>query len=100
MPRESTLGCLVDETPLGQFIKMQRELANLSVRRLAELADVSNAYLSQVERGIYQPSAHVLKNLADALQVSTETLFTKAGFLDEDAAPRGVEEAIALDEKL
>jgi transcriptional regulator with XRE-family HTH domain len=56
--------------PLGGFIRMQRELADLSVRQLAELANVSNAYLSQVERGLYQPSAHVLKNLAEALELS------------------------------
>ena len=92
---------MADETdPVGGFIRMQRELADLSLRQLADMANVSNAYLSQVERGIYQPSAHVLKNLADALKVSTETLFTKAGLLDDDAAAAGVEEAIALDERL
>jgi transcriptional regulator with XRE-family HTH domain len=87
--------------PLGGFIRMQRELADLSVRQLAELAHVSNAYLSQVERGLYQPSAQVLKNLAEALDLSAEALYERAGLLDEDRgrAPN-VEEAIRLDADL
>ncbi|HVS46425.1 MAG TPA: helix-turn-helix transcriptional regulator, partial [Verrucomicrobiae bacterium] len=52
---------------LGEFIKSQRELANLSLRQLAEMSKVSNPYLSQVERGLYKPSADVLKNIANAL---------------------------------
>ena len=87
--------------PLGGFIRMQRELADLSLRRLAEMANVSNAYLSQVERGLYQPSAHVLKNLAEALDLSAETLYERAGLLDErERAAAGVEEAIRLDDAL
>jgi transcriptional regulator with XRE-family HTH domain len=88
--------------PIGSFIRMQRELADLSLRRLAEMADVSNAYLSQVERGLYQPSAHVLKNLAQALDLSAETLYQRAGLLDEEPAHPlpGVEEAIRLDDSL
>lgn len=78
---------------------MQRELARLSLRQLAETAKVSNAYLSQVERGIYRPSAHVLKGIADALHLSVETLYARAGLLDEEPGP-GVEEAIRLDEAL
>jgi len=87
---------------LGSFIREQRRLADLSLRQLAELADVSNAYLSQVERGLYRPSARVLKGLADALHLSAETVYTQAGLLDKDAAPQrtSVEEAIALDESL
>jgi transcriptional regulator with XRE-family HTH domain len=87
---------------LGEFIRLQRTLGHMSLRQLADMADVSNAYLSQVERGLYQPSAHVLKSLADALDLSVETLYTRAGLLDEDAAdtPQTVEEAIRLDEKL
>ena len=90
-----------DDDPLGGFIRMQRELADLSVRQLANLANVSNAYLSQVERGLYQPSAQVLKNLADALDLSAEALYERAGLLDEDRgrAP-SVEEAIRLDSGL
>jgi transcriptional regulator with XRE-family HTH domain len=87
--------------PLGGFLRMQRELADLSVRQLAELANVSNAYLSQVERGLYHPSAQVLKNLADALDLSAETLYEQAGLLDHerDRTP-GVEEAIRVDPEL
>ena len=84
---------------LGRFIRMQRELARLSLRQLADAAKVSNAYLSQVERGVYRPSAQVLKGIADALHLSVETLYARAGLLDEDARP-GVEEAIRLDERL
>ncbi len=87
---------------LGDFIKMQRELAQLSLRQLSELAAVSNAYLSQVERGLYRPSAQVLKSIAKALDLSAETLYSRAGLLDEEetgAAP-DVEEAIRLDEHL
>jgi transcriptional regulator with XRE-family HTH domain len=84
---------------LGSFIRMQRELARLSLRQLAEGAKVSNAYLSQVERGVYRPSAQVLKGIADALHLSVETLYARAGLLDEE--PRaGVEEAIRLDDAL
>ena len=88
--------------PLGEFIRAQRQLARLSLRQLAELADVSNAYLSQVERGLYQPSARVLKNVAEALEISAESMYAQAGLLDESTrAPRpSVEEAIALDERL
>jgi len=87
---------------LGQFIRSQRRLADLSLRQLADLADVSNAYLSQVERGLYQPSAQVLKNLAGALHLSAESLYIQAGLLDESAAPprTSVEEAVQLDERL
>ena len=87
---------------LGEFIRAQRRLAQLSLRQLAELADVSNAYLSQVERGLYRPSAHVLKNLAGALEVSAESMYAQAGLLDESVAPprRTVEEASQLDERL
>ena len=89
-------------SPLGEFIRAQRRLAQLSLRQLAELADVSNAYLSQVERGLYRPSAQVLKNLAGALQISAESMYAQAGLLDEAASPPtpSVEEAISLDPRL
>src|ERR671935_2865248 len=83
--------------PVGEFIRLQREIAHLSLRRLAELADVSNAYLSQVERGLYRPSAQVLKGIADGLQISAEELYARAGLLDEEARRTSVEEAIRLD---
>jgi transcriptional regulator with XRE-family HTH domain len=88
---------------LGEFIKAQRELANLSLRQLSEIAKVSNPYLSQVERGLYKPSADVLKNIAEALHVSAETMFAQAGLLDpeaRDASPSTVEEAVKLDNRL
>jgi transcriptional regulator with XRE-family HTH domain len=87
-------------TELGDFLRLQRNLADLSLRQLADMADVSNAYLSQVERGLYTPSAQVLKNLADALHVSAQTLYQRAGLLDEESSPPGVEEAVQLDERL
>ena len=88
---------------LGEFIRKQRELADLSLRDLARRAKVSNPYLSQIERGVYKPSAKVLKAIADALEVSAETLFAHVGLLehppDADLAP-GVEEAIRADARL
>ena len=88
---------------VGDFIRVQRQLGQLSLRQLAELADVSNAYLSQVERGLYSPSAQVLKNIAHALDLSAEALYSRAGLLDDEARAAtggGVEEAIRLDDGL
>jgi transcriptional regulator with XRE-family HTH domain len=90
-----------ESEPLGEFIRLQRTLGQMSLRQLAGMADISNAYLSQVERGLYQPSAQVLKSIADALNLSVETLYARAGLLDEDDAPAAtVEEAIRLDDRL
>jgi len=77
---------------LGAFIKTQRQVANLSLREMARLTDVSNAYLSQIERGLHQPSVRVLRSLAAALDVSAETLLQQAGLIDEDGA-RGSQRA-------
>jgi transcriptional regulator with XRE-family HTH domain len=89
---------------LGAFIKSQRELANLSMRQLAEISKISNPYLSQIERGMYKPSADVLKNIASALRISAETMYAQAGLLDQKPAAEGtapgVEEAIRLDARL
>jgi transcriptional regulator with XRE-family HTH domain len=83
---------------LGEFIKSQREVASMSVRRLADLAGVSNPYLSQIERGLRRPSAEVLQALAKALQISAETLYVRAGLLtDDDAEAPSVREAIGRD---
>ena len=68
---------------LGGYIKAQRQLANLTLRQMAELAEVSNPYLSQIERGMHQPSVRVLKSIARALDISTESLLTQAGLLEE-----------------
>jgi transcriptional regulator with XRE-family HTH domain len=90
-------------TGVGEFIKAQRELANLSLRQLAEIAGISNPYLGQIERGVYKPSADVLKNIANALRISAESMYAQAGLLDEqpraDGAP-SVEAAIAADAAL
>jgi transcriptional regulator with XRE-family HTH domain len=69
---------------LGAFIRSQRKLANLSLRQLAELTSLSNPYLSQIERGLHQPSVRVLKLLSTALDVSAETLLAEAGLLSPD----------------
>ncbi|MGH9270553.1 MAG: helix-turn-helix domain-containing protein [Ilumatobacteraceae bacterium] len=83
---------------LGEFIKSQREIASRSVRRLAELAGVSNPYLSQIERGLRRPSAEILQQLAKALKISAETLYVRAGLLSEDeAAAPSVREAVSRD---
>jgi transcriptional regulator with XRE-family HTH domain len=67
---------------LGAFIREQRKRANLSLRQLAELTSLSNPYLSQVERGLHQPSVRVLKAISGALNVSAETLMAQAGLID------------------
>jgi transcriptional regulator with XRE-family HTH domain len=87
---------------VGDFIRTQRELMSLSMRQLAGLANVSNPYLSQIERGVYTPSAQVLKGIADALDMSAETLYREAGLLD-DSVERpilSVEDAIRVDGRL
>jgi transcriptional regulator with XRE-family HTH domain len=87
---------------LGGFIRAQRQMANLSLRQLSALTKVSNPYLSQVERGLHEPSVRVLKSIAEALNVSAETLFEQAGLitrperLDEEAT----ETAIRTDRRL
>lgn len=64
---------------LGAYIRMQRQLADLSLRQLSDMTEVSNAYLSQVERGLHQPSLHVLRSIADALNLSADMLLFQAG---------------------
>ncbi|HTX62459.1 MAG TPA: helix-turn-helix transcriptional regulator [Acidimicrobiales bacterium] len=67
---------------LGSFIREQRAGARLSLRRLSELAGISNPYLSQIERGLRRPSADILQQIAKALRISAETLYVQAGILD------------------
>ncbi|MGH9132953.1 MAG: helix-turn-helix domain-containing protein [Ilumatobacteraceae bacterium] len=86
---------------LGAFIRSQRELARMSVRKLADVAGVSNPYLSQIERGIRRPSADILQQLAEALRISVETLYVRAGILqpttrDEPTVPETIERDPAL----
>jgi transcriptional regulator with XRE-family HTH domain len=86
---------------LGEFIRSQREVARMSVRRLADLAGVSNPYLSQIERGLRKPSADILQQLANALKISVETLYVRAGILQPERDEAiGVREAIARDPQL
>ncbi len=68
---------------LGEFIREQRRVARLSLRKLSDMAEISNPYLSQIERGLRKPSAEILQQLARALRISAETLYVQAGILDE-----------------
>ncbi len=67
---------------LGGFIRDQRRMARLSLRKLSELAGISNPYLSQIERGLRKPSAEILQAIARALRISAETLYVRAGILE------------------
>jgi transcriptional regulator with XRE-family HTH domain len=68
---------------LGEFIREQRNVGQMSLRKLSEVAGVSNPYLSQIERGLRRPSAEILQQIARALEISSETLYVRAGILDE-----------------
>ena len=68
---------------LGEFIREQRSMARLSLRRLSDMAGISNPYLSQIERGLRKPSAEILQQIAKALRISAETLYVRAGILEE-----------------
>jgi transcriptional regulator with XRE-family HTH domain len=68
---------------LGEFIREQRRVGHLSLRKLSEMAGISNPYLSQIERGLRKPSAEILQQIARALEISSETLYVRAGILDE-----------------
>lgn len=91
----------------GQFLRTQRRLANMSLRDMAERTKVSNAYLSQIERGMHAPSMRVLRSIAQALDLSAEVMLAQAGLLDDrphtDGGSRplpGTEAAIRGDPKL
>jgi transcriptional regulator with XRE-family HTH domain len=92
--------------PLGAFIRAQRQMADLSLREMAALTRISNAYLSQVERGLHQPSLTVLRAIADALGLTTEQLLAKAGWAQGAApappanAPASTEDSIRRDPRL
>src|SRR5438552_205465 len=73
----------------GSFVRTQRQLAKLSLRELAELATVSNPYLSQIERGLHEPSIRVIKAIANALDISTETLLAQVGLVGENDDAEG-----------
>lgn len=88
---------------LGGYLREQRMAAQMSLRQLSELAGISNPYLSQIERGLKKPSAEILQQIARGLRVSAESLYVRAGFLDEAPTrptPAGVLEAIEADAAL
>ncbi len=93
---------------LGSFIRNKRKLANMSLRQLAERTKLSNPYLSQIERGLHQPSVRVIRLISDALNVSAETLLAQAGLLHRDGAtepaaatePPSIEAAIQAERRL
>jgi transcriptional regulator with XRE-family HTH domain len=92
---------------LGAFIRSKRQLANMSLRQLAERTKLSNPYLSQIERGLHQPSVRVIRLISDALNVSTETLLAQAGLLHRDSPgqaeadpPPDIEAAIRSERRL
>jgi transcriptional regulator with XRE-family HTH domain len=87
---------------LGGFIREQRRHARLSLRKLSEAAGISNPYLSQIERGLRKPSAEILQAIARGLRISAETLYVRAGILDEAPAssPADLVDAIERDATL
>src|SRR5512140_2242585 len=87
----------IDVRALGEYIREQRESAEVSLRQLAKSAGVSNPYLSQVERGLKKPSAEILGQIAGALRISAETLYVRAGLLEARDGDVAVTEAIHAD---
>ncbi|HYY82811.1 MAG TPA: helix-turn-helix transcriptional regulator [Actinomycetes bacterium] len=85
---------------VGRYIREQRRQAELSLRKLASQAGVSNPYLSQIERGLRQPSAKILKDIAKALRISAETLYVRAGILDQQDEDTDLVGAILRDPHL
>jgi len=82
---------------IGDFIREQREQAQVSVRQLARLAGVSNPYLSQIERGLRKPSAEILQQIAKGLRISADQLYVRAGFLDQHHPASDLVTAILAD---
>lgn len=85
---------------IGEFIREQREQAQVSLRQLARVAGVSNPYLSQIERGLRKPSADILQQIAKGLKISAEQLYAHAGFLDLPQGSRDVVDAVRGDDAL
>ena len=85
---------------LGSFIREQRGSARLSLRRLSELAGISNPYLSQIERGLRRPSAEILQQIAKALRISAETLYVQAGILEAPSGSPDLTRAIMADQSI
>ncbi|MFC6152890.1 helix-turn-helix domain-containing protein [Nocardioides yefusunii] len=96
-----SVGAVTGVGKVGEYLKEQRLAAKLSLRQLAELAGVSNPYLSQIERGLRKPSAEVLQQLAKALRISAEQLYVQAGLIaPETRSGVSVEAAILADTRL
>ena len=87
-------------SPLGAFIRRQRELSAMSMREFARVAGISNPYLSQIERGLRAPSEQVMQAIAETLKVSADTLYEHAGVAVDDDGPSPVVEAIRDDARL
>jgi transcriptional regulator with XRE-family HTH domain len=85
---------------LGEFIRDQRRIGHLSLRKLSEMAGISNPYLSQIERGMRKPSAEILQQIARALEISSETLYIRAGILEERTGEHDVVGEIQRDPAL
>lgn len=85
---------------VGAFIRSERSVAGMSLRELAELASVSNAYLSQVERGLHEPSIKVLSSIAHGLGLTLAALLEEAGVMEQPGAPVDTEAAIRRDARL
>jgi transcriptional regulator with XRE-family HTH domain len=84
---------------LGEIVRRQRELSELSMRQFAALAGISNPYLSQIERGLREPSEHVAEAIAKVLRTSVSALYKEAG-IDEDQPESAVADAVAADPDL
>jgi transcriptional regulator with XRE-family HTH domain len=82
---------------VGNYIREQRNAAQVSLRQLAKVAGVSNPYLSQIERGLRKPSAEILQQIAKGLRISAEQLYIQAGILDQRVADDTVTTAILTD---
>ena len=88
-------------SPFGAYLRTQRQLAQMSLRQLARLTKISDPYLSQIERGLHQPSVAVIRAIADALQLSAEDLLAQAAGITEDPGAKvTVEAAIRADARL
>jgi transcriptional regulator with XRE-family HTH domain len=85
---------------IGEFIREQREQAQVSMRQLARLAGVSNPYLSQIERGLRRPSAEILQQIANGLRISAEQLYLHAGILESRPGSPELVAAILADSTL
>jgi transcriptional regulator with XRE-family HTH domain len=84
----------------GKYLRSQRQLLGMTLRELSEITKISNPYLSQIERGLHQPSIKVIKSLADALNLSAETMLAQAAGLDDETHASDTEAAIRADVRL